>query len=206
MDLQSRVDPNYSADNGFLCSISLWIYEIRDRADGPRLLLLIVLPPASVAMVFQKVIVVDTRGHLLGRLASLLAKELLMGQSVVCVRCEETNISGTFMRNKRTPPSKAFAPPLWFRRGGPLLWEAALPSALRRDRGSRRDSGRRKQRWIARGSRPAPVGRLHVGCRGWRWRPEREPPKRSAWGWGAGWSCGSRGRALTFRVPCLRAQ
>jgi hypothetical protein len=55
-------------------------------------------------MVFQKLVVVDTRGHLLGRLASLIAKELLMGQHVVCVRCEEINISGTFMRNKRTPP------------------------------------------------------------------------------------------------------
>eukprot|EP01049_Picozoa_sp_SAG25_P022548 SAG25_NODE_9058_length_390_cov_0.872852_1_plen_39_part_10 len=39
-------------------------------------------------MVFEKVQVVDTRGHLLGRLASLLAKELLLGQHVVCVRCE----------------------------------------------------------------------------------------------------------------------
>ena len=54
-------------------------------------------------MVFQKLVVVDTRGHLLGRLASLIAKELLMGQHVVCVRCEEINISGTFIRNKRTP-------------------------------------------------------------------------------------------------------
>jgi large subunit ribosomal protein L13Ae len=52
-------------------------------------------------MVFQKLVVVDTRGHLLGRLASLIAKELLMGQHVVCVRCEEINISGTFMRNSR---------------------------------------------------------------------------------------------------------
>ena len=49
-------------------------------------------------MVFQKLVVVDTRGHLLGRLASLIAKELLMGQHVVCVRCEEINISGTFMQ------------------------------------------------------------------------------------------------------------
>ena len=55
-------------------------------------------------MVFQKLVVVDTRGHLLGRLASLIAKELLMGQHVVCVRCEEINISGTFIRNKRKPP------------------------------------------------------------------------------------------------------
>ena len=61
-------------------------------------------------MVFQKLVVVDTRGHLLGRLASLIAKELLMGQHVVCVRCEEINISGTFIRNKRkdthTPPQE----------------------------------------------------------------------------------------------------
>ncbi len=56
-------------------------------------------------MVFQKLVVVDTRGHLLGRLASLIAKELLMGQHVVCVRCEEINISGTFIRNKRTAPA-----------------------------------------------------------------------------------------------------
>ena len=55
-------------------------------------------------MVFQKLVVVDTRGHLLGRLASLIAKELLMGQHVVCVRCEEINISGTFIRNKRKAP------------------------------------------------------------------------------------------------------
>jgi hypothetical protein len=60
-------------------------------------------------MVFEKVQVVDTRGHLLGRLASLLAKELLLGQHVVCVRCEEINISGTFMRNKREHLSNAAA-------------------------------------------------------------------------------------------------
>ena len=57
-------------------------------------------------MVFQKLVVVDTRGHLLGRLASLIAKELLMGQHVVCVRCEEINISGTFIRNKRKAPAR----------------------------------------------------------------------------------------------------
>mmetsp|Transcript_21839 Transcript_21839/g.37474 ORF Transcript_21839/g.37474 Transcript_21839/m.37474 type:complete len:202 (-) Transcript_21839:383-988(-) len=49
---------------------------------------------------FEKVIVVDCRAHLLGRLASIIAKELLNGQHVVCVRCEELNISGEFFRNK----------------------------------------------------------------------------------------------------------
>jgi len=52
---------------------------------------------------FQKVVIVDGRGHLLGRLASILAKELLNGQKVVVVRCEEINISGSLFRNKRQP-------------------------------------------------------------------------------------------------------
>ena len=46
-------------------------------------------------MVFEKPIIVDTRGHLLGRLASMIAKELLMGQCVIAVRCEEIEISGS---------------------------------------------------------------------------------------------------------------
>merc|ERR1712121_98650 len=45
-------------------------------------------------------IVIDARGHLLGRLAALVAKTLLQGQRVVIVRCEEINISGNFYRNK----------------------------------------------------------------------------------------------------------
>ena len=49
---------------------------------------------------FEKEIVIDCKNHLLGRLASIVAKELLCGQRVVCVRCEEINISGSFYRNK----------------------------------------------------------------------------------------------------------
>eukprot|EP00043_Microstomoeca_roanoka_P020664 m.253628 g.253628 ORF g.253628 m.253628 type:complete len:199 (+) comp17248_c0_seq1:659-1255(+) len=49
---------------------------------------------------FEKQIVIDARGHLLGRLASIVAKELLNGQKVVVVRCEQLNISGSFYRNK----------------------------------------------------------------------------------------------------------
>merc|ERR1712032_338109 len=49
---------------------------------------------------FEKVVVIDCKGHLLGRLASIIAKELLNGQRVVCVRCEDINISGSFYRNK----------------------------------------------------------------------------------------------------------
>ncbi|OLL25925.1 60S ribosomal protein L16 [Neolecta irregularis DAH-3] len=49
---------------------------------------------------FQNVVVVDGKGHLLGRLASIVAKQLLSGQRVVVVRCEDLNISGEFFRNK----------------------------------------------------------------------------------------------------------
>eukprot|EP01100_Stratorugosa_tubuloviscum_P011866 TRINITY_DN539_c0_g1_i1.p1 TRINITY_DN539_c0_g1~~TRINITY_DN539_c0_g1_i1.p1 ORF type:complete len:206 (+),score=100.09 TRINITY_DN539_c0_g1_i1:145-762(+) len=51
-------------------------------------------------MVFSKKIVIDCRGHILGRLASIIAKELLSGQHIVAVRCEEINISGPLYRNK----------------------------------------------------------------------------------------------------------
>merc|ERR1712159_195216 len=54
----------------------------------------------SSAMPFEKLTVIDARGHLLGRLASLVAKEALLGQKVVVVRCEELVISGSFIRNK----------------------------------------------------------------------------------------------------------
>ena len=46
-------------------------------------------------------ILIDGRGHLLGRLASIVAKCVLQGQRIVVVRCEEINISGSFYRNKR---------------------------------------------------------------------------------------------------------
>ncbi|KAG7694119.1 hypothetical protein KL930_002917 [Ogataea haglerorum] len=49
---------------------------------------------------FEKVVVIDGKGHLLGRLASTIAKELLNGQKIVVVRCEALNISGEFFRNK----------------------------------------------------------------------------------------------------------
>ncbi len=51
-------------------------------------------------MAFEKVVVVDGKGHLLGRLASIVAKQLLSGQRVVVVRCEELNMSGSFFRAK----------------------------------------------------------------------------------------------------------
>ena len=48
----------------------------------------------------RKLIVVDAKGHLLGRMASYVAKQLQLGQRVVIVRCEKTLISGIHFRNK----------------------------------------------------------------------------------------------------------
>ncbi|KAI8379694.1 60S ribosomal protein L16 [Radiomyces spectabilis] len=49
---------------------------------------------------FEKVVVIDGKGHLLGRLASIISKQALNGQKVVVVRCEALNVSGEFFRNK----------------------------------------------------------------------------------------------------------
>jgi len=49
---------------------------------------------------FEKEVVIDGRGHLVGRLASKLVKELLNGQKVVVVRCELLQKSGSLFRNK----------------------------------------------------------------------------------------------------------
>ena len=43
----------------------------------------------------EKTIIIDGRDHLLGRLASVVAKELLAGQKVVITRCDEMVISGS---------------------------------------------------------------------------------------------------------------
>ncbi len=52
--------------------------------------------------IFSLQIVIDGKGHLLGRLASIVAKQLLSGQKIVVVRTEALNISGEFFRAKRT--------------------------------------------------------------------------------------------------------
>ena len=79
---------------------------------------------------FEKVVVIDCRGHMLGRLASVVAKELLNGQKVVALRCEEINISGSLYRNKvkyarfvrkrtNTNPKKG---PFHFRAPAKIFW------------------------------------------------------------------------------------
>ena len=47
-------------------------------------------------------VVIDGKGHLLGRVGRTGAKQLLNGQKIVVVRCEALNISGEFFRAKRT--------------------------------------------------------------------------------------------------------
>ncbi|OMJ66230.1 hypothetical protein SteCoe_37010 [Stentor coeruleus] len=49
---------------------------------------------------FKKEVIVDGRGHLLGRLASVIAKQLLEGQAVTVVRCDEINVSGHLANNR----------------------------------------------------------------------------------------------------------
>ncbi|XP_011041875.1 PREDICTED: 60S ribosomal protein L13a-1-like [Populus euphratica] len=77
-----------------------------------------------------KRVVVDARHHMLGRLASIIAKELLNGQRVVVVRCEEICISGGLVRQKmkylrflrkrtNTKPSHG---PIHFRAPSKILW------------------------------------------------------------------------------------
>jgi large subunit ribosomal protein L13Ae len=40
-------------------------------------------------------VIIDGKGHLYGRLASIVAKQLLSGKKIVVVRCEEIVISGS---------------------------------------------------------------------------------------------------------------
>jgi len=46
------------------------------------------------------VVIVDGKGHLKGRLASYVAKQLLEGTRVTIIRCESVAISGGLFRNK----------------------------------------------------------------------------------------------------------
>merc|ERR1712060_942422 len=79
---------------------------------------------------FKQQIVVDCRGHLLGRLASTLAKELLNGQHVVCARTEDINISGSLYRAKlkwanfrrKRMNSNPKQGPLHYRSPAKILW------------------------------------------------------------------------------------
>ena len=47
-----------------------------------------------------QVLVFDGQGHLLGRLAAIVAKQVLLGWKVAVVRCEGITVSGNFYRHK----------------------------------------------------------------------------------------------------------
>lgn len=49
------------------------------------------------------VTIIDGKGHMMGRLASIVAKQLLIGKKVVIVRTEQIVISGS---RKFTPKSQ----------------------------------------------------------------------------------------------------
>ncbi|KAI7964354.1 hypothetical protein MJO29_004781, partial [Puccinia striiformis f. sp. tritici] len=57
-------------------------------------------PSIKMSKMSSSPIVIDGKGHLLGRLASIIAKQAISGQKVVVVRCEEINVSGSFFRLK----------------------------------------------------------------------------------------------------------
>uniref|UniRef100_A0A182R0R7 Large ribosomal subunit protein uL13 n=1 Tax=Anopheles farauti TaxID=69004 RepID=A0A182R0R7_9DIPT len=87
---------------------------------------------AKVMVRTKKPILIDGRGHLLGRLASVVAKQILTGNSVVVVRCEGLQLSGHFFRNKikflaylrkrcNVNPARG---PFHFRAPSRMLWKA----------------------------------------------------------------------------------
>jgi len=52
----------------------------------------------ELIMGFEKPILIDAKDHLMGRLASTIAKCLLQGQKIIVVRCEQVCVSGNFYR------------------------------------------------------------------------------------------------------------
>jgi len=78
-----------------------------------------------------KPVIIDARGHLYGRLASIVAKSLLKGQSVVVVRAEEILMSGGLIRqemkykrflNKRHNCNPKTSGPWHFRAPARMFW------------------------------------------------------------------------------------
>ena len=57
---------------------------------------------------FDKPVVIDARGHLLGRLASIVAKQLLNSQKVAIVRCEQIEMSGSCKYTRTLPKTRLY--------------------------------------------------------------------------------------------------
>jgi len=86
----------------------------------------------------SETIIIDGKGHLVGRLASICAKQLLLGKKVVVVRCEAMMISGSLVRNKikyaqfvkkrmNTNPNRG---PIHFRSPARIFWRSVSPAFL----------------------------------------------------------------------------
>merc|ERR1711976_96191 len=86
--------------------------------------------PVTMPGFSPKPVVIDGRGHLIGRLASTVAKFILNGNKVVVVRCEGINMSGNFYRNKLKYLKflrlrcnvKPLRGPFHFRAPGKIFW------------------------------------------------------------------------------------
>ena len=59
----------------------------------------------KIPKVSKKEILIDGRGHLLGRLASVVAKHLLNGDHITVVRCEDINQTGSRTSSRHTAMS-----------------------------------------------------------------------------------------------------
>merc|ERR1712216_420574 len=81
----------------------------------------------EVTMAPGEVVVIDCAGHMLGRLASIIAKQLLYGQKVIAVRREKITVSGGFVRQKMKYER--------FRRKGPYHYKAPAKILWRTIRG-----------------------------------------------------------------------
>ena len=82
---------------------------------------------------FEKEIVIDGKGHMMGRLAAIVAKQLLCGQRIVVVRAEKLVLSGSLYRrrvaylnwknkNSNTNPRKGG--PYHFKAPSMIFWRA----------------------------------------------------------------------------------
>ena len=82
---------------------------------------------------FEKEIIIDAKGHLMGRLAATVAKELLSGQRVVVVRVEQVVLSGLLYnrrveylewKNKQSNSNPRKGGPYHFKSPSKLFWKA----------------------------------------------------------------------------------
>jgi hypothetical protein len=64
-------------------------------SSSPASLLLASLTRTPLCAIMENTVVIDGRAHMYGRLASVVAKQLLSGQKIVVVRAEQMVISGS---------------------------------------------------------------------------------------------------------------